>query len=227
MTWVINNLGLIWSRSVDHVAIAFPAVILSFLIALPIGWLATRFAWSRGILLSLSSVLYAIPSLPLFIVLPLLIGTGLRDPINLVVALTLYGIALMVRSTADGLSSVDGDIVQSATALGYSAWSRFWRVELPLAGPVLLAGIRVVSVSTVSLTTVGAVLGISGTGVFFTDGVQRNIPEEILTGVVVTIVIAVVFDLVIVQVGRLLLPWTRAVKTARARQLREREGVAA
>lgn len=223
MIWIVNNLALIWSRALDHVSIAFPAVILSFVVALPIGWLASRFTWTRGILLSVTSLLYAIPSLPLFIVLPLIIGTGLRDPINLVVALTLYGIALMVRSTADGLTSVDRDIVQSATAVGFSAWTRFWRVELPLAGPVLLAGLRVVSVSTVSLTTVGGVLGISGTGLFFTDGVQRNIPEEIVTGVVVTILISIIFDVILVQLGRLLMPWTRKVSPAKVRAQREAE----
>lgn len=131
-------------------------------------------------------LLYAIPSLPLFIVLPVIIGTGLRDPINVVVALTLYGIALMVRMTADGLASVDVDIRQSATAVGFSDRNRFWRVELPLAGPVLLAGLRVVAVSTVSLTTVGAVLGIQSLGLLFADGIQRNIPAEIWTGIVLT-----------------------------------------
>jgi osmoprotectant transport system permease protein len=172
--------------------------------------------------LTISSLLYAIPSLPLFIVLPVIIGTGLRDPINVVIALTLYGIALMVRSTADGLASVDADVTGSATAIGYSAIGLFFRVELPLAGPVLLAGIRVVSVSTISLTTVGGVLGISGIGLFFTDGLQRNIPEEIWTGIVLTILVAIVFDLLIVGIGRLLMPWraaTRSLGAAKSRSV--------
>jgi osmoprotectant transport system permease protein len=125
----------------------------------------------------------------------------------------------MARSTADGLAAVDADVDQSATALGFSPWSRFWRVELPLAGPVLLAGIRVVSVSTISLTTVGAVLGIGSLGLLFTDGFQRNIPEEILTGIVLTIAIALVVDFLLVQLGRLLMPWTR-VKPGNSPSLR-------
>jgi osmoprotectant transport system permease protein len=222
VNWLFNNLNVIGAATVAHLAMALPAIVLSFVLSIPIGWLANRFSWSRGFLLTVCALLYAIPSLPLFIVLPLFIGTGLRSPINVVISMTIYGIALMARSTADGLASVDADVRQSATAMGFSAWSRFWRVELPLAGPVLLAGLRVVSVSTISLTTVGAVLGIESLGSLFTDGFQRGIPLEILTGIVMTIAIALVIDLLIVLLGRLLMPWTRplsprtiAVRTAR------------
>jgi osmoprotectant transport system permease protein len=226
VNWVLENLPLIGERTWEHVLIAVPPIILSFLLSLPIGWVATRFAWSRGVLLTVSGLLYAIPSLPLFIVLPAIIGTGLRDPVNVVIALTLYGIALMVRTTADALASVDADVRQSATAVGFSDWTRFWQVELPLAGPVLLAGVRVVSVSTVSLTTVGAVLGINSLGLFFTDGFQRGITEEIWTGIVMTIIIALVFDAVIVQIGRLLMPWIRATQSVRDDAGKRRTGIA-
>jgi osmoprotectant transport system permease protein len=223
VTWILSNLPLIGQLVLAHLAIAVPPIVLSFVISLPIGWVANRYRWSRGVLLTLVGLLYAVPSLPLFIVLPVIIGTGLRDSINVVIALTLYGIALMVRTTADGLGSVDADIRQSATAVGFSGRSQFWRVELPLAGPVLLAGIRVVAVSTVSLTTVGAVLGIQSLGLLFTDGIQRNIPEEIWTGIVLTIVIALVVDRLIVLLGVMLMPWTRALRSptpATARRLR-------
>jgi osmoprotectant transport system permease protein len=223
VTWILSNLPLIGQLVLAHLAIAVPPIVLSFVISLPIGWVANRYRWSRGVLLTVVGLLYAVPSLPLFIVLPVIIGTGLRDSINVVIALTLYGIALMVRTTADGLGSVDADIRQSATAVGFSGRSQFWRVELPLAGPVLLAGIRVVAVSTVSLTTVGAVLGIQSLGLLFTDGIQRNIPEEIWTGIVLTIVIALVVDRLIVLLGVMLMPWTRALRSptpATARRLR-------
>ncbi|MDQ1527407.1 MAG: osmoprotectant transport system permease protein [Microbacteriaceae bacterium] len=219
MNWLFNNLDVIGSAIVAHLATALPAIVLSFVLSIPIGWLANRFRWSRGFLLTVCALLYAIPSLPLFILLPLVIGTGLRDSINVVISMTIYGIALMARSTADGLASVDADVRQSATAMGFSPWSRFWRVELPLAGPVLLAGLRVVSVSTISLTTVGAVLGIESLGSLFTDGFQRNIPLEILTGIVLTIAMALVIDLLIVLLGRALMPWTRPV-SAHSRAIR-------
>ncbi|HEV7950242.1 MAG TPA: ABC transporter permease [Glaciihabitans sp.] len=215
MTWIANNLELIGDRTLQHLAIAVPPIILSFLLSIPMGWLANRYRSWRGIVLSIAGLFYAIPSLPLFIALAAVLGTNIRNPVNVVIALTLYGLALMIRSTADGLSSVDEDVIQSATAMGFSTASRFWRVELPLSGPVLLAGVRVVSVSTISLTTVGAVLGVESLGLLFTDGFARSIQAEIWAGIIVTMGLAVIFDTLIVGLGRLLMPWTRkkAVRT--------------
>lgn len=229
MTWLLNNGELIGQLVVAHLLIAVPPIILSFVISVPIGWVANRFSWTRATLLTVLGLLYAIPSLPLFIVLPLILGTGLRDSINLVVALTLYGIALMVRTTADGLSAVDSDIRQSATAVGFSVRSQFFRVELPLAGPVLLAGIRVVAVSTISLTTVGAVIGVDSLGALFTDGFQRGIAAEILTGIVLTIIIALGIDALLVIIGRVLMPWVavNSGRVARRERRRAREAVTA
>ena len=227
MTWLFNNGDLIGQLVVAHLLIAIPPIILSFVISVPIGWAANRFSWSRGTLLTVLGLLYAIPSLPLFIILPLIIGTGLRDSVNLVVALTLYGIALMVRTSADGLSSVDPDVRQSASAVGFSARSQFFRVELPLAGPVLLAGIRVVAVSTISLTTVGAVIGIDSLGSLFTDGFQRGIAVEILAGIVLTIILALGIDALLVLLGRVLLPWVavNSGRVARRERRRTRQAV--
>lgn len=209
MKWLWSNLDLVWELTLVHLALSVPAIILSFVISVPIGWAAHRYRWSRGVLLSLCGLLYAIPSLALFIALPALTGLGLRSPFNLIIALTLYGIAVIVRTAADAFDAVDPDIRQSATAVGYSAGRRFWGVELPLAGPVLLSGLRVVIVSTVSLATVGAVIGVQSLGSLFTDGFQRGIQAEIVTGIVMTIVVALVLDALAVLGGRLLLPWTR------------------
>jgi osmoprotectant transport system permease protein len=213
VNWIWSNLDLIWDRTLDHLVVSVPPIVLSFLIALPLGWLANRFRLTRGVILSAGGLLYAIPSLPLFIVLPFVIGTTTRSPVNLIVALTLYGVALMVRVVADALASVDPDIRQSATAVGFSAWSAFWQVDLPQAGPVLLAGLRVVAVSTVSLVTVGAVIGASSLGSLFTDGFQRGIQAEIVTGIVATVALALLFDGALVALGRLAMPWTRPRKT--------------
>jgi osmoprotectant transport system permease protein len=215
MTWVLANLGLIWARTLDHVLLSLPPIVLCFLIALPLGWLARRYRLSRGIILTGAGLLYAVPSLPLFFVLPAVIGTGLRSPLNVIIALTLYGVALMVRVVSDGLDSVDADVRQSASAVGYSGWSRFWQVELPLSGPVLLAGMRVVAVSTVSLVTVGAVIGVQSLGSLFTDGFQRGIQAEIIAGLVATVGLALIFDGALVLTGRMLMPWTRKVAPAR------------
>ncbi|UOE44886.1 ABC transporter permease [Agromyces larvae] len=215
MTWLWSNLDRVGELALVHLALSVPAIILSFVLSIPIGWVAWRFRWSRAVLLSVCGILYAIPSLPLFIALPALIGTQLRSPVNVVVAMTLYGVALMVRSAADGFADVDRDIRMSATAVGYSSLGRFFAVELPLAGPALLAGLRVVIVSTVSLVTVSAVLGIPSLGSLFTDGFQRNIPLEIATGIVATVVLAFALDLVAVVAGRLLMPWTKVERRGR------------
>lgn len=208
MRWILDNRALIQQRTSQHLWIALPPILLSFVLSIPIGWLAYRFRRSRSVVLGGLGLLYAIPSLPLFIALPGILGTGIRDPKNVVLALVIYGVALMARATTDGLESVDPDVLEVGTALGFSSWSRFWKVEFPLAGPVLLAGIRVVAVGTISLTTVGAVLGIKNLGLLFTDGTQRNIPEEIAAGVVMTMLIALVVDAALVSAGRVLMPWT-------------------
>lgn len=209
MTWIWLNLDLIWDRTVDHLVISVPSIILSLVLALPFGWLAHRYRASRAVILTTVGLFYAIPSLPLFIVLPFIVGTSIRSSLNLIIALTLYGVALMVRVVADGLGSVDRDVRQSATAVGFSGWTVFWQVELPLAGPVLLAGLRVVAVSTVSLATVGAVIGAPSLGSLFTDGIQRGIQAEIIAGIVATVLVALALDTALVLLGRLLMPWTQ------------------
>ncbi|AJM77836.1 ABC transporter permease [Rathayibacter toxicus] len=209
MNWVLYNVEVIVGNLLAHLVLSVPPVVLSFAVSLPLGWCANRYRWSRGALLTGLGMLYAIPSLALFILLPVVLGIPLRSTINVVIGLTLYGVALMVRTTSDALGAVPEDVRQSATAMGYSSWARFWQVELPLAGPVLLSGLRVVAVSTVSLVTVGAVLGIHSLGVLFTDGFQRGISSEVITGMVLTIAVALVLDGLLVVVGRILMPWAR------------------
>lgn len=216
MSWVAANLPLIASYLVAHLAQALPAIAASLVLAVPIARLAQRVPWLRGILVSGSSLLYAIPSLALFVILPVILGTGIRDTVNVVVALTLYGLALLVPSTVGALESVDRAVVDAAAAMGMGRTRRFLAVELPLAGPTVLAGLRVVTVSTISLTTVGAVLGVRSLGFLFTDGFQRGLTAEIITGVVVTAALALLLDLAVLLAGRLVLPWTAGAKGARA-----------
>lgn len=153
---------------------------------------------------------FSLPSLPLFVLLPLILGTKILDPINVVVALTLYGIAVLVRTATDAFDSVGRSVRRDAVAIGHSDSQVFWRVALPLAVPALVAGMRVVSASTLSLVSVGALVGVPSLGYFFTDGYQRSFPTEIWVGIIGTLVLAIIFDLVIVCVGRLLTPWRRA-----------------
>ena len=210
MDWILNNLPRIADLTLAHLLLSLPAVGAAFLIALPIAWAANRVRPVREFVVSGTGLLYAVPSLPLFIVLPIILGTGVRDTFNVIVALTIFGLALMVRSAADGLDSVDSGVRLASTAVGYSPVKRFFTVELPLAGPALLAGLRVVSVSTISLVSVSAVLGVQSLGSLFTDGFERGIVPSIAAGIVLTAVLALALDLLLIAVGRVAMPWAVA-----------------
>lgn len=210
MTWVLNNLGPILELTLEHIRLSILPIVLGFVIAIPLGWVAYRYRLTRGLILTLVGLLYTIPSLALFVILPPLLGIGFLSEANVIIALTIYAVAIMARSVADALASVDPDVRQAATAVGYSSWGRFWAVDFPLAGPVLLAGLRVVAVSTVSLLTVGIVVGVQSLGYLFTNGYERGILASVLTGVVMTVLVALLFDRVLVLLGRLLMPWTRS-----------------
>lgn len=216
LAWISENWPRIWDLTVQHALIAVIPVVLSFLIAVPIGWASHRNRLAKRTLLPFSSVLYAVPSLPLFVLLPVILGTRILDPLNIVVALTIYGVALLVRTAADAFDTVGLATRDDALAVGHSPRQVFWRVALPLAGPALLAGLRVVSASTLSLVSVGALIGVPSLGYFFTDGYRRAFPTQIWVGIIGTVVLAAIFDLVLVAIGRILLPWVRATDRTRA-----------
>ncbi|WP_251153870.1 ABC transporter permease subunit [Cellulosimicrobium sp. Marseille-Q4280] len=212
MTWVADNLDLIGRLTVEHLRQSAVPILLGFLVSIPAGWFAYRFRLTRGLVLTLVGLLYTIPSLALFALLPPILGISFLSEVNLIVALTIYAVAIMTRFVADALDSVDPVVRQAAVAVGYGPWRRFWQVDLPLAGPVVLAGLRVTAVSTISLATVGILIGIDNLGYLFTNGYQRQIVAEILAGVVAVVVIALLVDWLLVLLGRLVLPWTRAVR---------------
>jgi osmoprotectant transport system permease protein len=209
MTWVKANIDRLVDLTWQHVWLSVLPVVIGFLVALPIGWWASRYRLFRGPALSLGGILYSLPSLPLLVIIPGIIGTSILDPVNVVIALTLYAVALLVRTVADAFGQVSGEVLDAASASGYSRWQRVFGVELPLAGPAMLAGIRVASVSTVSLVTVGALIGVSNLGSLFTEGFQRYFKTEIVVGMVLVVALALVLDLCWVLLGRLLLPWAR------------------
>jgi osmoprotectant transport system permease protein len=215
MTWVLGNLELIWDLTLEHLVFALIPVVLGILLSLPLGWLANRTGIGRTLTINVAGLLYTVPSLALFVILPPLLGTQILDPINVVVALTVYTVALLVRTVADALSAVPTVVVNAATAMGYRPVRRFLAVELPLSVPVVVAGIRVAAVSSISLVTVGSVIGFGGLGKMFTDGFQRGIPQEIIAGIVLVLLMALVVEGALVVIGRLLTPWSRPLTTAR------------
>jgi osmoprotectant transport system permease protein len=216
VNWVVNNFGMILELTGLHLQQSIVPIVLGFVLSLPLGWVAWRYRLVRGPIIVLTGLLYTIPSLALLILLPATLGYSAISPTNLVIALTIYAVAILVRAVADGLDSVDDDVRQAATATGFAPFRRFWAVEFPLAGPVILAGLRVTAVSTISLATVGILIGVTNLGYLFTNGLERRIIAEVFAGVIAVVVIALVIDLILLLVGRALMPWTRAASKATA-----------
>lgn len=213
MEWVWANRADLAALSLTHAWLSAIPLVVGLVVSVPVGWWVSRHRRVGGVVLALGNVLYTIPSLALFVILPGILGTGFLSPVNVVVALTVYAVALLVGTAANAFASVSPAVLDAATAAGYSDAGRGLRVELPLAGPVLLAGLRVASVSTVSLVSVGALIGVSSLGSLFTDGFRRDFTTEIVVGVVATVVLALIFDLILVTAGRLLMPWSAGVRS--------------
>lgn len=211
MSWIGDNLGLIWDQLSEHLYLAILPVLLGLLISVPLGYVATRFGWLANPLVALGGVLYSLPSIALFIVLPAILGTQVLSRINIVVALTIYTVSLLIRNVIDGLRSVPPDVRQAAIAVGYGPARRLLTIDLPIAVPVIFAGLRVVTVANISMVSVGAVIGIGGLGELFTLGFQRDFLTPVVVGVVLSLLLALLADLVIVGLQRVLTPWARVV----------------
>jgi osmoprotectant transport system permease protein len=198
-------MGWLWTT----VWLAGVPLIVGLVLALPIGWVASRFHWSYPPITSVAGILYTIPSLVLFLVIPGIIGTGILSPVNVAVGLSAYTLALLVRTVADGLDSVSPATMAAAAAMGYTSRQRLFAVQLPLAIPVIGAGLRVAAVSNVSLVSVGSVIGVLQLGQLFVVAYQDNALAPAFLGLVLFVLLALVFDLVILGVVRILTPWQR------------------
>ncbi|MDQ6754827.1 MAG: ABC transporter permease subunit [Actinomycetota bacterium] len=216
MEWLVANFGHVLSLAGLHLYQSVVPLVLSVTIAVPLAQLARLNKTVKGFILSAGSILYTIPSLALFVILPAILGTRILDIANIIVALTIYAVALLVRSTVDALNSIDDGIRQAAVAIGYKPLYRFLTVDLPLSLPVLFAGLRVISVSNISLVSVGALIGIDSFGTLFTDGLQRDFITEIVVGIGGTLLLALGMDILLVLLQRLLTPWLRAVPAGNA-----------
>lgn len=205
----INHSSVVQALT-QHIWLALLPVAIAFVLALPLGWAVDRFGLAKHVLLTLGSIVYTIPSLALLLLIPGVIGTQVLASTNVVIALTLYSLALLVRTTADGLGSVDDSVLQAATAMGYKPVKRWFTVQLPLAMPVILAGLRVATVANVSMVSVAALIGIGGLGQLFTRGFQLGFyAPPIVIGLVLSVLLAFAADAVIVLVQRWLTPWSR------------------
>jgi osmoprotectant transport system permease protein len=207
--WLSRNIDVVLSDLWQHIEITVAALALGAAIAFPVGLIAYRWRRSYPPILAITQVLYTIPSLALFVLLINAFGLG-TEPV--IIGLAIYSLVILVRNLVEGLRGVPPEVTDAATAMGYKETKRLFAVELPLALPAIVAGLRVATVSTISLVSVGALIGTGGLGQLFIHGFQIDNPIEIWTGILLTVVLALVADLLIVGGGRLLTPWTRAAR---------------
>jgi len=207
--YLSRNHAVVLNALLQHIVLALLPVLIGIAVALPVGYLGVRYTWLYHPMVNVGGILYSIPSLALFVILPVILGTKILSPVNIVVALSIYTIALLSRTVADGLRSVDETLTQAATAMGYRRLRRLLDVELPVALPVILAGLRVATVSNISLVSVGALIGVGGLGALFTRGFQLFYIQPILVGVLLSVLLAGLADLAIVLVQRAVTPWAR------------------
>lgn len=209
MHYLLNHLDDAWALALIHLRLSLIPIVLGLLIAIPLGSLVWPYTGLRRLTTFTASIIFTIPSLALFVVLPLIIPTRILDEANVIVALTLYTAALLVRAVPEALDAVPGQVRDAAAAVGYTRLGQLLKVELPLSLPVLIAGLRVVAVTNISMVAVGSVIGIGGLGTWFTEGYQADKSDQIVAGIIAIFVLAVLIDIAILVIGRLITPWAR------------------
>lgn len=219
MHYLMTHLNTAWALTVVHIRLSLVPVLIGLLIAVPLALLVQRAPVARRVTTATASVVFTIPSLALFVVLPLIIGTRILDEANVVVALTAYTTALLVRAVLEALDAVPARVRDAATAIGYPPFVRLLKIELPLSIPVLTAGLRVVVVTNIAMVSVGAVIGIGGLGTWLTAGYQTNKSDQIVAGIIAMFLLAIIVDLLINLAGLLATPWERAPRGTRRRRV--------
>ncbi|MEU1605337.1 ABC transporter permease [Micromonospora matsumotoense] len=206
--YVRDNSDTILAALREHASLTGRAVLLAALVALPLAVVAYWYRRLAGPILALTGVLYTIPSLALFAFIAPYLGIGAVTVLTVVV---LYALLVIVRNAVAGLNQVPPEVSDAAEGMGYGRWARLFRIDLPLALPGILTGVRLATVSTVALVTVGVVIGRGGLGQLIFAGFQNNFYKaQIMTGTLLCVLLALVLDLILAGVGRLLTPWLRS-----------------
>jgi osmoprotectant transport system permease protein len=210
--WIAQHLDLVVQRFVEHVELTLIAVVLGLLIAFPLAVISYRNRTVYGVVAAITGVLYTIPSLALFAIVGAY--TGYLSRTTAEIGLVGYTLLILIRNIVTGLRGVPDDAREAARGMGYSDSQLLWRVELPLALPVIIGGIRLATVTTIGLVTVTAILGLGGFGHFILDGLRTFFTTETLLGAVLSVVLAVVADGLLLLLQRTLTPWSRRVRNA-------------
>jgi osmoprotectant transport system permease protein len=209
--WVFDHLDDLAERIGEHVTLTLIAVGVGFLISFVLAIAITRRRWLFGPVTAAAGILYTIPSLALFAILVPITGLTI---LTAEIALVSYTILILVRNIVAALEGVPADVREAADGMGYSRWARLWRVELPLAVPVIVAGVRIATVTTIGLVTVSALIGQGGLGDLIQDGIRRFFPTMIILGAVLSVVLAVIADVLLLLVQRFVTPWSRSRRPA-------------
>ncbi len=206
--WIANNLDVIWERLVQHVGMTATAVVVGFVISFAAALLIRRRRRATAAVVGVTGILYAIPSLALFAFLIPFTGISF---VTAEIALTSYTLLIIIRNILLGLDSVPPDVVEAATGMGYTRSQLLWRVELPIAVPIIVAGLRIATVTTVGLVTVTALIGQGGLGyLIVVSGIKGLFPTAILVGSLLSVALAVVADVGLLAAQARLTPWARS-----------------
>ena len=205
-SWISANAGVLWHYAAQNLYLALVPVLAGLVIALPAGIASAHWRWLYPPLLSLTTILYAVPALALIVLI--VAYTGLTNT-TVIIALTIYTLAVLLPNVTDGIRSVPDPVRQAATAMGFGPLRRLVQVELPAAVPLVIAGLRVATVSSISLVSVGQFVGIGGLGYLFIDGEQRSFLTEVWAGVGLVVILAIACDAVLVLARWMLTPWSR------------------
>jgi len=204
--WVLGHADEIWQRLLEHVTLALLAVGIGFALSFALALLVRRYRRLRTPVTRLAGVLYTIPSLALFsLLVPV---TGLT-PLTAEIGLVSYTLLILIRSVLDGLQSVPAEVRETAVGMGYTPWHLLWRVEIPLAIPVIVGGLRVATVTTIGLVTVTALIGEGGFGYFILQGMQRFYTTPLIVGATLSVALAILADGLLVLTQRWVTPWAR------------------
>jgi osmoprotectant transport system permease protein len=211
--WVWDHGDEIRTDLFAHIQLTVLAVAIGFAIALVLALLSIRWRWTYGPLAAICAVLYSIPSLALFGMLVPITGLGI---VPAEIALVSYTLLILLRNMVAGFDGVPAHVREAADGMGYEPWRRLLKIDLPLALPAIIAGLRIATVTTVGLVAVAALVGADGLGDLINDGLNRDFPTPVVVGTVLSIALAVVFDLLFVLLERLATPWASRRRAATA-----------
>lgn len=205
-SWIADHGDRIWGQVVQHIELTVLAVAIGCVIAFPLSLLAYRKRWTYGPIAWVGALLYTIPSLSLFVLLIPITGLSVT---TVEIGLVSYTLLILIRNTVAGLDLVPDDVKDAARGMGLSSRQMLWRVEVPLALPVIMAGVRIATISTIGLVTVGSLIGKGGVGQFILEGLRTLFQTEILLGAMLAVVLALIAEALLWAFQRALTPWAR------------------